>query len=145
MKEDTRRQAGQINAFVVHNHIHAATLGPDSAQAVLDLAEQRIYAIRQAVLDIVPESLNAWGVLHGGAYYTLADAACGRACREDGRSYVTLNGALSFMKAARSGRVTALARILRRGRSTTVIHVEITSGDKTLLACGEFTFFCTSG
>lgn len=115
------------NAFMHHNHIRIASAGPEGAQAVLDMA---------------PESCNPYGMLHGGAYYTLADCACGCACRMDGRKYVTLQGGLSFLKGVSGGRVTAQARVRHRGRTTCLVEVEITSEAGTLLAKGDFTFFC---
>lgn len=115
------------NAFMNYNHIRVEQTGPDAAQACLD---------------IVPESRNASGALHGGAYYTLADCACGCACRGDGRKYVTLQGGLNFLKSVSEGRVTARARLRHRGKSTCLAAVEITDETGALLASGEFTFFC---
>lgn len=120
-------QMNAANAFVHHNYIRIAHTEPDRAQAVLD---------------IVPESRNLYGMLHGGAYYTLADCACGYACRMDGRKYVTLQGGLNFLKGASSGRVTAQAKVRHRGKTTCLVEVEITGEGGALLAKGDFTFFC---
>ncbi len=116
------------NAFMLHNHIRNYSTGPDRAEAVLD---------------IVPESLNPFGVLHGGALYTLADCAGGCAARADGRRYVTLHGALDFIRPARTGRITAQASVTRRGRTTCLIRIEIFDAEEVLLAAGDFTFFYT--
>lgn len=115
------------NAFALFNGIRANSAGPDRGEAVLTVG---------------PDSLNPYGLLHGGAYYTLADCACGYACRTDGRRYVTLHGGLNFIRSARSGTVTAKAAIRHRGRSTCQIDAEITDENGTLLATGNFTFFC---
>lgn len=117
----------QSNAFALYNGIHCKTTGPDQGEAVLEMG---------------PDSLNLYGLLHGGAYYTLADCACGCACRADGRRYVTLHGGLNFIRSAKRGTVTARAEIRHRGRSTCQISVNITDQQDTLLATGEFTFFC---
>ena len=50
------------NAFAEHNGIQYRVVGPEQAEATLE---------------VVPDSLNPYGLLHGGAYYTLADCACG--------------------------------------------------------------------
>lgn len=115
------------NAFALFNGIHTSSSQPDHAEAVLTIG---------------PDSLNPYGLLHGGAYYTLADCAGGTACRTDGRKYVTLYGGLSFIRSARSGTVTARAVIRHRGHSTCQVDVEITDEHGTLLATGNFTFFC---
>lgn len=116
------------NAFMLHNHIRVRQTGPDSAEAALDVG---------------PDSLNPYGLLHGGAYYTMADCAAGCAARADGRRYVTLHGGVDFIRSAGEGRVVARSKVRHRGRSTCLIGIEITGGDGVLLATGDFTFFCT--
>lgn len=125
--EEAEVRIDRDNAFMHHNHIRVEPTGPDSARAVLD---------------IVPESRNPFGMLHGGAFYTLADCACGRVSRMDGRKYVTLQGGLNFLKGVSGGRVSAQARVRHRGRTTCLVEVEITNEAGVLLAKGDFTFFC---
>lgn len=115
------------NAFALFNGIQTSSSSPDHGEAVLTIG---------------PDSLNPYGLLHGGAYYTMADCAGGTACRTDGRNYVTLHGGLNFIRSARSGTVTARAVIRHRGHSTCQADVEITDEHGTLLATGNFTFFC---
>lgn len=117
----------QPNAFALYNGIRSKATGPNQGEAVLEIG---------------PDSLNPYGLLHGGAYYTLADCASGCACRADGRRYVTLHGGLNFIRSTKSGTVTARAEIRHRGRSTCQISVNITDQQGTLLATGEYTFFC---
>lgn len=85
----------RANAFAVYNGITTHQTGDGTAEAILEIG---------------PDSLNPYGLLHGGAYYTLADCAAGSACRTDGRKYVTLHGSLDFIRSARAGQVTARAR-----------------------------------
>ena len=119
----------QSNAFADFNGIEVQTTGENTAQAVLEIG---------------PNSLNPYGLLHGGAYYTLADCACGAACRNDGRKYVTLHGGLDFLHSAKSGTVIATAVVHHRGRSTCMVTVEITDQAGALLATGNYTFFCVT-
>ena len=65
------------NAFAVYNHIELETAEED--RAVLRLTA-------------VADSCNPYGIIHGGALYTLADSACGTAIHSDGRAYVTQRG-----------------------------------------------------
>lgn len=115
------------NAFANHNGIQYRMVGPEQAEATLE---------------IVPDSLNPYGLLHGGAYYTLADCACGCVCRSDGRRYVTIHGGIDFIHSAHGGKVTASARVRHRGKTTCQLAVEIYDEAGTLLATGNFTFFC---
>lgn len=116
------------NPFVAHNHISLRRVDGDHAEAVLLVAQ---------------DSVNPYGILHGGAYYTMADCAAAAACRSDGRRYVTLDGAIHFLRSAAPGdTVTAAAAIRHRGRTTALTEVTITDQNARLLATGEFTFFC---
>lgn len=115
------------NSFMVYNHIEMETVGPD--RAVLKL-------------DIRPESRNVYGMVHGGALYTLADNAAGSAVYTDGRSYVTQSGSLNFLRNQAAGTIRAEARVRHRGRSTSLVEVDITGENGILLATGEYIFFC---
>ena len=115
------------NAFTRHNFIELEYVVPDEA------------AYR---LEIRPESYNPYGMVHGGALYTLADDAAGGAAHSDGRYYVTQTGTLHFLRNAPAGTLRAVGRVRHRGKSTCLIEVEITGGDGALMATGEFTFFC---
>lgn len=120
----------RANAFANYNEISVRQLELGKAEAELTIG---------------PNHLNPLGKLHGGAYYTLADCAGGTACRTDGRKYVTLDGTIHFIRSAEKGTVTASAVVRHRGRTTTLVEIEITGEDGTLFATGEFTFFCISG
>ena len=93
-------------------------------------------------LDIRQESRNTYGMVHGGAIYTLADNATGFAACSDGRYYVTQTSALHFLRNQSEGTVRAVANVRHRGHSTCLVSVDITGDNGKLLATGEFTFFC---
>ncbi len=115
------------NAFTDHNFIRL-----ESAEA--DCAVYR--------LDIRPESRNPFGMVHGGALYTLADDAAGGAAHSDGRHYVTQHGDLHFLDNRAHGTIRAAGRVRHRGRSTVLVDVEITDESGALLATGAFSYFC---
>ena len=114
------------NAFTLHNFIEAESVERDRA------------VFR---LDVRPESLNPYGMVHGGALYTLADDAAGAAVHTDGRHYVTQNGSLNFLKNQTQGTIRAAAHVRHRGRSTCLVDVDITGDNDVLLATGQFTYF----
>ncbi len=116
-----------LNAFMRHNHIELESVEPDHA------------VFR---LTIRPESKNPYGMIHGGAIYTLADNATGAAAHTDGRYYVTQTSALHFLRNQSVGTVRATAWVRHRGKATVLTAVDITGEDGRLLATGEFTFFC---
>ena len=114
------------NAFTDHNFIRL-----ESAEA--DCAVYR--------LDIRPESRNPFGMVHGGALYTLADDAAGGAAHSDGRHYVTQHGDLHFLDNRAHGTIRATGRVRRRGRATVLVDVEVADEAGALLAAGTFTYF----
>lgn len=118
------------NPFTEYNFFQLETAEPDRA----------VYR-----LDIRPESLNPFGMVHGGALYTLADDAAGTAAHSDGRHYVTQTGTLHFLQNRPAGTIRAEGRVRRRGQVTVFTSVEITSEDGTLLAAGDFVYFCVGG
>ena len=126
LEKETRARLNR-NTFMVHNFIEMEHVEPDRA------------VFR---LDIRPESLNAYGMVHGGAIYTLADNATGAAAHSDGRYYVTQTSALHFLRNQATGTVRASAWVRHRGKSTVLTAVDITGEGGRLLATGEFTFFC---
>ena len=124
------QQAAELNKknlFATYNHIEAEFVEPDHA----------IFK-----LEIRPESKNPYGIVHGGAIYTMADNATGYAAHTDGRNYVTQTSSLHFLRNQPEGEIQADARVRHRGRSTCLVAVDILGEDETLLATGEFTFFC---
>ena len=115
------------NLFATYNHIEMVMVEEDHA------------VFR---LNIKPESKNSYGMVHGGAIYAMADNATGAAAHTDGRNYVTQTSALHFLRNQPEGEIQADARVRHRGRSTCLVTVDILGEDETLLATGEFTFFC---
>ena len=115
------------NGFMNYNHIEMETAQQD-------------YAVFR--LQVRPENRNVYGMVHGGAIYTLADNATGSAAHTDGRNYVTQSGTLHFLRNQREGIIRAQARVRHRGRSTVLVAVDVVGDDGTLLASGEFSFFC---
>ena len=98
------------NAFTRHNFFELETVERDRA----------VYR-----LDIRDESKNPYGMIHGGALYTLADDAAGAAAHTDGRHYVTQNGNLHFLKNQPGGTIRAEGRVRRRGKATCLAVVTL--------------------
>lgn len=128
--EEVRDLTNQKNAFMRHSGI-----------CILSVTSERVTA--QAVIG--PNSLNTGGGVHGGVYFTLADAASGALCRADGRKYVTECADIRFLKGAKEGVITAVATLLRRGRRSCVVQVDITDEGGARLALFTANFACVGG
>jgi uncharacterized protein (TIGR00369 family) len=93
-------------------------------------------------LTIGPRHLNRAGVLHGGVIATLIDAAGGYAgchCPHEGRvrRSVTVSLSTQFLAQAKTGVLTARARVRGGGKRLFVSSVEVHDGGGTLVALGE--------
>lgn len=115
------------NRFIHHNFITMEEVSMDKAVGRLD---------------IHPESLNPNDMVHGGAIYALADNVCGLVVHADGRRHVTQNGNLHFISNQNQGVLRATATVRHRGKTTSVVSLEVVGQSKRLVATGEFSFYC---
>ena len=98
----------------------------------------------RTVCDITEHHLNPWGVAHGGVPFTMMDTAAGVAAQTtgpDGKASVTQSADIHFLRPIFPGRVTAEARVLKAGRNTALVTVDLTDSSGTLLNRGEFEIF----
>jgi 1,4-dihydroxy-2-naphthoyl-CoA hydrolase len=81
-----------------------------------------------------PERCTAGGLLHGGALMTLADslgAICAFLNLPPGATTSTIESKTNFLRAVRSGHVTAVARPLHVGHTTIVVQTDLRdAGDR---------------
>lgn len=119
------------NEFMNHNHIYLKVVEQD--RVVTEMT-------------VVKESLNPYGIAHGGALYTMGDCAAGIAARTDGRRYVTLSSSFNFLRSGQIGdTIQAIGLVRHRGRTTCVVDVDVTDSQGRLLSNGSYTFFCIEG
>ncbi len=111
-----------------YNHVVLSDIGSD-------------YSV--TYVDTKTESMNVYGLVHGGLYFTLADTSVAFAARTDGHSYVTTQASVQFLKSAKSGRITATSTVIHRTRSTCLIRTEVRDCSDELLFFGTFNLLRT--
>jgi len=89
--------------------------------------------------DLTADSLNIWGVPHGGLLFSLADVASGLAAQSthEGKA-VTVSANINFLQSSREKHLIAVGRERKSGRSTGFFDVEITDSSGALLATGQY-------
>ena len=87
-----------------------------------------------ARMDVKNEHLNGIGTVHGGAIFTLADFAFAVAANSHGMVTVAINVSITFMKAASSGTLTAIAREVSLNPKIASYTVNIIDDDDELIA-----------
>ena len=99
-----------------------------------------VYTADQVVisLDWAASLCTANGILHGGVIMALADSA-GGACAmlnlpQDASGTATIESKTNFVRAVRSGSVTARSTPLHRGGTTIVVETEVRDSRGILVA-----------
>jgi acyl-CoA thioesterase len=98
---------------------------------LLDLAPGRA----RTALTLAPDLHNFHGLPHGGAIFSLADAAFAAACNAGGEPAVALTVNIQFLAAVSPGtRLVAEARATREGRRAGFYGITVTADDGTVVA-----------
>jgi uncharacterized protein (TIGR00369 family) len=99
-----------------------------------------------AELDIGPAHLQAYGIVHGGLHAGLIESVASIGAAIDamphGRSVVGLENHTSFLRAVRSGKLTAVAKPLSRGRRSQVWEGSVHDDQGRLAASGRVRLLC---
>lgn len=80
---------------------------------------------------------NAMGTVHGGIFTALADIAMGCALATvaaEGETFTTLQLQMSYFLPVVSGRLSANARVIRRGRGTAHLECDLEDEENRLVA-----------
>ena len=94
-------------------------------------------------LEISPSHLNPGKIAHGGVVYTLADAAMGAAVMamlDGGQRCVTAELKVNYLRAVAAGKLTARAKVVRKGRRLATVTADVVdkSGEAIAIALGTF-------
>jgi uncharacterized protein (TIGR00369 family) len=106
---------------------------------VIEASEGRVHL----AIDTTEEQRNLLGTIHGGVLATLADTAMGLAVRtsvEPGRSHVTIEMTVHYLRPAAPGSIHAAATVLRSGSQIAYAEADVTTPDGTLLARASATY-----
>ena len=95
----------------------------------------------EGILKVNENSFNPHGQVHGGALTALADTVGGCCACARGRSCVTANSSMEFLRPAGGPEIFCAATPKKEGRALSVIQVELTDAAGKLVATGTFTFF----
>lgn len=95
-------------------------------------------------MQVRPEMINGFGIVHGGIAFSLADSAFAFACNSRNNLSVALDTAINFTKPVHVGdELTAEAKEIHNGRSTGLYHISITNQKDHVVAFFKGTCFRT--
>lgn len=114
------------NAFARHIGMKVTDIGLGYAKGELEIQE---------------EFTNFSKGLHGAVYYALADTLAGIASKTYGKSSVTLEGKMNFIRAAKEGKIYAEVQQINQGKATGVYEARVYDKDDKLVASATYTFY----
>ncbi len=122
-----QKNAEQIGRWVVENDRFAQLLG-------IELEEiSPGYCL--VAMTTTKEMLNAVGIVHGGAIFTLADFAFAVASNSHGKVAVALSAQINYPAAGRLGeRLTAVAKEENKTNHTGLYTIEIRDSEEALIS-----------
>ena len=88
-------------------------------------------------LDVPDTMLNVYGIVHGGALFTLCDMASGLVALTMGMTAVTLDGAIHYLRPTQTGALLIEGVNVHGGRR----RISVYDGARRLLATADFTMF----
>ncbi len=100
------------------------------------------------VLEAGPQHANPMGTLHGGILCDIADAAMAMAYAtgiEDGATITTLDLNISFLRPFWTGRLRAVGRVVKRGRTTGLAECDVLDDQERLIARATSTLMTLTG
>lgn len=96
----------------------------------------------EGILDVTPDAYNPLGMAHGGFLYMFADTVAGVAAWAlTGKSYVTQDSTVHFLRPATEGRLRAVAKPIKLGRQICIYSVEIFDKNDKKVLYATLTFF----
>ncbi|MBN1785540.1 MAG: PaaI family thioesterase [Candidatus Methanofastidiosa archaeon] len=88
----------------------------------------------KAKMTISEEHLNFFGTVHGGAIFSLADMALGAASNSHGKLSMAISCSIHYVKAARKGSLTAIAREVSINPKIASYDIEIYDDESDVVA-----------
>ena len=96
----------------------------------------------EGVIEVKPHHLNPGGALHGGLLFTLMDTIGGFATHSVGVLPTTLTSNINYLRpAVNTKTVTAVADVLKRGKTVTVVRIDLIDDKGVLVASGATNYF----
>lgn len=98
--------------------------------------------------EVAEKHLQGYGIVHGGVHCgvieTLASIGAALVALPRGQRVVGLENTTSFIRAVRTGRLTASARPVTRGRTTQVWEAWVRDEKQNLVAQGRVRLLCVN-
>lgn len=126
MIEEIKKRIEKEDVFFKHNNFH-----------IIEASKDKV--ILKA--NITNNSLNAYGIIHGGTMFSLGDEAMGVLAFLTGRKAVTLNASINYLKPGKGSFITCTAELVKSGSKTAYARAYLYNEKEELIALMDGTYF----
>lgn len=124
-EKEINKEFERINDFNYHNGIIIDKISKEQVEAHVDAKK---------------ESLNIWGILHGGLIFGLADIAIGVLCYVNGHESVTIDSNVNYLKPLKKY-AKAVATIIKQGKTISLYKADIFNEKDELCATVTMNYY----
>lgn len=114
------------NGFFKHNNFHVVKAAEEECVIRADLTEN---------------SLNPYGIAHGGLIFGLGDVVMGMLARATGAPAVTLSANINYLKPGTGKYLIGKSELIKSGKSTCVLRANIYNDKEELIATMDSNYF----
>ncbi len=94
----------------------------------------------EAHVEVTGESMNPWGIVHGGVIFGLADTAMGVLASANGKKAVTIGSSINFINMCKKS-VKAIAKKIKDGKSIGSYEVVVYNEKNEIAATMSANYF----
>jgi len=120
--DDMENKAG----FFKHNNFHVVKASKEECIIKAELTE---------------DSLNPYGIAHGGLTFGLGDVTMGMHARATSRPAVTLSANINYLKPGTGKYLLAKSELIKSGKTTCVLRANIYNDKEELIATMDSNYF----
>ena len=91
--------------------------------------------------EIKQEGLNPYDIVHGGVLFGLADTTSGVLAAIHNKKCVTTSATINYLSPAKKGKIYAVAKVLKEGKSIGYYIVDIYDEEDNLLVSANFNMY----
>ena len=121
-----KKYINSVGGFIKNNHY-----------SLVDLKQN--YCVMEA--EVTDDSLNPYGMVHGGFLFGLADTAAGVAARSTGKKAVTLSSHIEYLHACYGSKVKAVVEAVKIGKTVSVYQASIYDDQDVIVAKAIIDYF----
>lgn len=118
----------EVSGFIKHNNF-----------SLIDIDKENLKVTLKA--DLNENSLNTYGIAHGGLIFGLGDTAMGVTAKLTGKNAVTLSSNITYLKPAKGAYLIAKSEIIKNGKNTCYLRCNIYDEKEVLVSTMDGNYF----